>query len=229
TFYLADGSRVFTPTDGQVLQNGTFQSSTFVNGQGPLNVPGDLGPTCFTPGVLIDTPEGTRAVETLEPGDPVLTVDHGVQRLRDVLSTQTRGIGVFAPVRITEGALGNTRDLIVSQQHRILLTGWKAQLYCGEDEVLVAARHLVNADTIHIMPQAQVTYIHLLFDRHELVMSEGIATESYFGAAPVRPGAEGTAAELCALFPHASAKGGTSPRTLARPALKHHESGLMLA
>lgn len=47
TFYLSGGRRVFTPTDGQVLQNGTFVSSTWVNSQGPLLV-SQLGPTCFT-------------------------------------------------------------------------------------------------------------------------------------------------------------------------------------
>ena len=50
TFYLANGQRVFTPTDGQVLQNGTFVSATFVTTQGPVAVPTELGPACFTPG-----------------------------------------------------------------------------------------------------------------------------------------------------------------------------------
>jgi archaellum component FlaF (FlaF/FlaG flagellin family) len=43
TFYLRNGQRVFTPTDGQVLKNGTFVSATFVTGQGPLAVPDSSG------------------------------------------------------------------------------------------------------------------------------------------------------------------------------------------
>lgn len=46
TFYLADGRVVFTPSDGRVLQESTFVSSTFVVTQGPLPV-GSLGPPCF--------------------------------------------------------------------------------------------------------------------------------------------------------------------------------------
>ena len=49
------------------------------------------------------------------------------------------GAGAGAPVLIPAGALGNTRDLLVSQQHRMLVTGWRAELMFGEPEVLVAA------------------------------------------------------------------------------------------
>jgi len=52
TFYLADGRQVFTPTDGQVLQEGTFGNASAVTTQGPLDVP-DLGPPCFVAGTLI--------------------------------------------------------------------------------------------------------------------------------------------------------------------------------
>lgn len=37
---------------------------------------------CFTPGSLIATPFGERAVETLTPGDLALTHDHGPKILR---------------------------------------------------------------------------------------------------------------------------------------------------
>jgi len=66
TFYLADGRQAFTPTDGQVLENGTLVSSSGVTTQGPLTVP-EMGPTCFTPGAMIDTGSGARLVETLNP------------------------------------------------------------------------------------------------------------------------------------------------------------------
>ena len=65
TFYLADGRSVFTPTDGQVLQNGTFVSSTFVTTQGPLDV-NDLGPPCFTKGTMIKTPHGEIPAENID-------------------------------------------------------------------------------------------------------------------------------------------------------------------
>ena len=105
TFYLADGTRFFTPTDGQVLQSGTFVSSTFVTTQGPLDV-SDLGPPCFTPGTMIETPDGPRLVEDLQPGDMVTTVDHGAQPLLWVGRTRVQAEGKLAPIRFEAGVLG---------------------------------------------------------------------------------------------------------------------------
>ena len=220
TFYLANGDRVFTPTDGQVLQNGTFVSSTFVNSQGPLPV-GDLGPVCFTPGTLIETPGGRVAIETLAPGDLVLTRDGGPQPLRDIFFARFEARGRHAPVRFAPGALGNDGVLEVSQQHRMLLTGWRAELLFGEEEVLAPARHLLNGDTIRLRETGMVTYIHLLFDRHEIVTAGGIPSESYY---PGHPGALAAAREARAFFPEA----GSAPGA-ARRVLRAHEASLAVA
>lgn len=179
TFYLANGDRVFTPNDGQVLQNGTFVTSSFVNGQGPLDV-GDLGPPCFAAGTLIETERGMTPVQDIEVGDLVRTLDNGLQPVR---WRGTRGVAALdkrAPIRFAKGAIGNSRELLVSPQHKILVSGWRAELFFGEDEVLVAAAHLVNADTIHRAPRRHIDYHHLMFDRHEIILAEGIPTESFF-------------------------------------------------
>ena len=60
------------------------------------------------------------------------------------------------------------------------MSGWRAELFFGEEEVLVAAVHLVNADTIHRAPRRHVDYHHLMFDRHEVILAEGIPTESFY-------------------------------------------------
>lgn len=179
TFYLANGQRVFTPKDGSILENGsTFVSSTWVgpNTQMPVT---DLGPACFTPGILIDTADGPRPVETLEEGCLVVTRDHGLQPLRWIARRTTDGTGSHAPIRLCKGAIGNDRDMIVSPQHRFVIEGWRAELFFGQDEVLVAAKHLVNGDTIHVHKVDQVEYLHLVFDAHEIVFAEGCATESF--------------------------------------------------
>ncbi|PKP83673.1 MAG: type I secretion protein [Alphaproteobacteria bacterium HGW-Alphaproteobacteria-2] len=228
TFYLANGQRVFTPTDGQALESGTFVRSTFVNTQGPLLL-SQLGPPCFTIGTLIDTPEGPMPVEVLRPGMAVTTRDHGAQPLRWIGRQLHRAAGAFAPVRFMAGALGNTRDLLVSQQHRMLITGWRAELLFGEPEVLAPARHLVNGDTIHLQPGGEVEYFHLLFDRHEIVTAEGIPSESFY---PLGPGAEADRAiqaELHTLFPGFSRTDMHSRWQLARPVLRAHEARLLMA
>ncbi|MCP5038442.1 MAG: Hint domain-containing protein, partial [Rhodobacteraceae bacterium] len=150
TFYLADGTRVFTPDDGQALQNGTFVSSTWVSGQGPLDV-SDLGPTCFTSGTMIQTVDGTRLIEELEVSDLVMTRDHGPKPILWISRRSHPAKGMEAPVLIHQGALGNNADLLVSQQHRMLISGWRAELYLGVDEALIAAKHLVNDKTIRIV------------------------------------------------------------------------------
>ncbi|MFN3721839.1 MAG: Hint domain-containing protein [Paracoccaceae bacterium] len=134
---------------------------------------------CFVAGTLIHASDGLIPVEDLVPGDLVLTADHGFRPLRWTARRCVVGHGAAAPVLITAGALGNGRDLRLSQQHRIMLSDWRANLLFGTAEVLVAAHHLVNNSTIRITPSERVEYIHLLFDQHELIFSEGIPTESF--------------------------------------------------
>jgi hypothetical protein len=175
--------------------NGTEYSGSYIASKDDAFV-------CFTAGTLIHAATGLVPVEALVPGDRVLTVDHGFRVLRWIGQRTLPGRGRAAPVLIRAGALGNLRDLRVSQQHRLLLSGWRAELYMGESEVLVAARHLVNDSTIRIAPCPAVTYVHLLFDDHEIVFAEGIPSESF------HPGAVGLSCldrdvldEVLALFP----------------------------
>ncbi len=179
TFYLANGQRVFTPIDGSVLENATFVSSSWVspNTQMPVS---DLGPACFVRGTLIDTPDGPRRIEDLAEGDLVLTRDAGPQPVLWVSCRRASGDGNHAPIRIMAGALGNARDLLVSPQHRMVIDGWRAELYFGTDEVMVAAKHLVAThDRIHVQKMREVEYLHLLLDGHQIVYAEGIASESF--------------------------------------------------
>ncbi len=226
TFYLADGRRVFTPNDGQVLQNGTFVSSTFVTSQGPL-LTGQLGPPCFVTGTLIRTPRGERAVESLKPGDLVETLDHGARPLLWIGFTCADGTGRHAPVRIRAGALGNSRDLLVSPQHRMLVQGWQAELHFGQSEVLVPARHLVDGKSIVQQSVSDVGYWHLLFDRHEIIWSDGALSESFFPGDHILMQDRETQAELLALFPELADPAREIFATTARPALTRHEARVL--
>ncbi|UYV37328.1 Hint domain-containing protein [Rhodobacteraceae bacterium D3-12] len=227
TLYLADGRQVFTPTDGQALQNGTLVGATGVTTQGPLNV-SDLGPICFTPGTLIDTPEGARRIETLCVGDAVLTRDHGAQPIRWIGAQSICGKDEFAPVRFETGAVGNDAPLVVSPNHRVLVSGWQAELFCGVDEVLVAAKHLVNGLTVRIVPCETVTYLHLLCDAHEIVSAHGVWSESLYPAALQGHADRGTLREIRALFPELLV-GSRTGAGLARPMAKGFEAAMLAA
>ncbi len=223
TFYLADGTRVFTPTDGSVLQPGTLASTTFVTTQGPLDVTTDLGPPCFTPGTMIATPQGPRAVETLIAGDLVTTVDHGPQPLIWVGRTTVEAEGKLAPVQFQAGVLGLDQPLLVSPQHRMLIEDWRAPLLFGHPEALIAAHCLVNGDTVKRVEGGQVDYIHLLFERHEIIFANGAKSESYYpGHALTTPERE-TQAEILHLFPEFKARGARMPDT-ARPVVPAREA-----
>ncbi|MBF9034248.1 type I secretion protein [Rhodobacterales bacterium HKCCE2091] len=144
---------------------------------------------CFTPGTLILTETGERPVETLVPGDRVVTRDSGLQPLRWRGISRAQGLGRHAPVHIPAGdRFGLRRPLLVSPQHRMLLSGWQAELSFGASEVLVAAKHLVEGGQARVAECDLVAYVHLAFDRHEVIYAEGAPTESF------HPGGEGMAA-----------------------------------
>lgn len=224
TFYTDGVPAVFTPNDGQILQDGTFVSSTYVTSATQTPV-GSFGPTCFTHGTMIDVPGGRMPVERIGPGDLVLTRDHGPEPVRSVLRRDHEGSGHAAPVVIAKGVLGNDREMTLSQQHRVLVECAEAELLFGSHEVLVAAVHLVDGLGIRVAPRAQVTYFHLVFDRHEIVTADGIGAESYNLPHALATGHArcGVPSGIVDLIEHRKA-----PATsMKRPILKRHEVVLM--
>lgn len=178
---------------------------------------------CFTPGTRILTETGYRPVETLRAGDRLVTRDDGVRPLRWIGARRMLATAGAAPVRFAPQVLGSTRPLLVSPQHRMLLEGYEAQLLFGSDEVFASARHMVDGTGVTRVEGGEVTYIHLLMDRHQVIYAEGLPTESFFvgdeGLKALDPRAR---AGLFEAMPHlrgdVAGFGGT-----ARPCLKRHE------
>lgn len=200
--------------------------------------------TCFTAGTMIAAEAGTVAVEALRPGMLVLTRDRGLQAVRwhgvqHLGSAALRARPGLRPVRIRAGALGDgtpTTDLVVSPQHRILVRSPIALRMFGTIEVLVAARQLLCLDGIEVAEDLDsVTYVHFAFDRHEVVVSNGAATESlYPGPEALKAVGPAGRAELLAIFPQLvegdparmppaarMLAGGRQARSLA---LRHHQN-----
>jgi len=158
--------------------------------------------TCFAKGTQIKTAHGLCPVEEIKLGQMVWTKHAGLQPVRWVGTAVVCGTGSMAPVMIEAGALGNSRDLVVSQQHRIWIESAAAELYFGQSEVLVAAKHLCGLPGISSMPVAHIEYTHFMFDKHQIVRSNGILTESFFLAeTALKALEEGPQAELRAMFP----------------------------
>lgn len=180
---------------------------------------------CFTEGTQIDVPGGRVAVEWLRPGDEVETLDNGVQVLRWVGRVTRDAVGPDAPVEIGAGVLGDHGAVRLSGNHRVLVSGPRAELLFGESEVLVKAKHLVDGRAVRVVEGGEVTYFHLLFDRHEVLFANGLACESYHpGEATMKAFEPEVQEELLDLFPELR-EGVFGP--LARAEIRAREARLL--
>ena len=158
------------------------------------------------------------------------TRDRGLQPIRWIGHRQVEADGALAPVRIRQGALGNHRTLLVSPNHRVALRDARVEMLFGEDEVLVAAKHLVDGDKVQSLPSHAVTYVHLLFDQHEVIYSDGLPTESFLpGPQAVDIFEQETLDEIYALFPESCHETGDGYGRAARVILKAHEAAVLTA
>ncbi|MGH1445660.1 MAG: Hint domain-containing protein [Cognatishimia sp.] len=225
TYDVADaesGTIEFLDTDGNVTGSAHFEGIERI-------VP------CFTPGTLIATETGARNVSELKVGDLLHTRDHGLQKIRwigtrHLSKSDLNETPFLQPVLIRAGALGNAlpdRDMMVSPNHRVLVTDAKAELLFGEAEILVAAKHLIGTSGIEKAEVADVTYVHFMFERHEIVMSDGLWSESF------QPGLQALAGldapqrdEIYTLFPELMLDP-SSVFATARPVARKREAQLL--
>lgn len=164
--------------------------------------PGDTGLACFAEGTVLDTADGPRLIESIQSGDLVMTRDGGAQPVRWIGARTVSAMGQFAPICISKGVLGAQENVYVSPLHRMLVRGWRAELLFGEAEILVPAKSLINGDTVYRSPRPNVRYVHLLFDRHHIVTSSGLDSESFYPGALGLGGFDSQVAEeLYSLFP----------------------------
>ena len=139
----------------------------------------DIVAGAFARGTRIALADGTQApVETLRPGDCVITRDHAVQPLRWAGRVTLRAEGGFAPITVQPGVMGNPGALTVSPHHRLFLYRREAKALAGAAELLVQARHLVDDVSILRREGGFVEYFSLVFDAHEVIYAEGIPCES---------------------------------------------------
>ena len=144
---------------------------------------------CFAAGTRILTPNGTVVVEALSPGDRVITMAGECLPIRWIGRRKVdcrrhpypRAVW---PVRIKAHAFGPgcpERDLFLSPDHAIY-----------HDGVLIPVKYLLNGATLRQMRTARVDYFHLELSRHDVVLAEGLPSETFldfgnraaFGNAP---------------------------------------------
>ncbi|WP_324754479.1 Hint domain-containing protein [Roseovarius sp. Pro17] len=177
----------------------------------------DIQVVCFCTGTRITTKRGLVAIEDLSIGDMVLTMDNGYCPIRWLGRNTLDSIDLqmnpkLRPVRIAAGALGPNmpeKALMVSPQHRVLIRSVIALRMFGTKEVLIPAIKLCGMDGIEQMTDAtEVGYWHMLFDGHEIVYSNGAATESLFtGPEALKCVSAESRREIVALFPEIAVPG----------------------
>jgi hypothetical protein len=164
---------------------------------------------CFTEGTQILTVDGEILVEALCVGDEVITKDAGPQKVRWIGRKSLSGLGPInqsnQPITIKAHAFGPnvpSRDTKLSPNHAILNDHWKASLYFGDTEVLMAAKGLLNTDYAFRSPVPSVTYFHILLDQHNLLQANGLWSESlYLGSECMKMLSPPNRSEIFDLFP----------------------------
>lgn len=175
-------------------------------------------------GSMVETPEGSRPIESLAVGDMVFTTDHGPRPIRRAPFIRLSVPELIAhpqlrPIVVEAGTLGNQRALLVSPRQRLLTSGWRAELVFGRREAMVPAGALVDGSTVRRAPlTGPVSYYRPVFDAAERVICEGTVTEC------PRPGMgpSDDAGPFDSLFPGpetpaAAASPGTTSQTPLRP------------
>jgi hypothetical protein len=146
-------------------------------GATPINTTATAAPVCFAAGTQILTPRGEVTVETLEIGDEVVTAS-GAHRPITWIGHRNMALerqSAAQPIRIKAGAVAPgvpNADLLVSPGHRLLI-----------DDVLVCASDLVNGSSILREQVATVSYWHVELETHDVLIAQGMPSESYLEAA----------------------------------------------
>jgi hypothetical protein len=198
--YTLDGSNNRSAFQGYVLlsrmgylQDGAQYNVTFSSNryESSLYLITDNFIMCFLSGTRIAVPSGETPVERIRVGDSVVT-GNGPQ-LVSWISSSCKDCANSAPVVFTpaalaspalslaEGAILPERPLKVSQQHCMVVTDDRARAFIGTDTFLLAAKHLINGDTIYLDHSAgEVEYFHLMFEQHQIVLAESAWSESFY-------------------------------------------------
>jgi hypothetical protein len=226
-FFVTDGSGTQTLMDQ--FGNGAIALTNADFAPPPVYI-------CFCNGTKILTPTGHRNVETLRIGNvvlndegqpkPIVWVGRSDVSFAEMLQTPERRPICIAANSIEPGVPFS--DLFVSAQHRVALGDAATELLFGEQKVLVAAKHLIGTIAQRIMPVAGISYYHILLEDHEIVISNGLTTESVQLSPRIIDGLSQSAR----MSIYDILRGDALPRYLDRPdaipSLRAHESKALI-
>ena len=153
---------------------------------------------CYTTGTLIGTERGQVAIEDLSNEDRILDRNGNLHPILWIGKTTTNASGSNRAVIIPQGVFGLERDMIVSQQHCMVMS-------LNGTDYLVKAKFLaeMNWQECRFMKTGEeVTYFHLLLPQHTIINADGAWSESFYpGAQIMRTLKVATRTALAAVLP----------------------------
>lgn len=202
TLYSVDGVTTFT-----VGQNVSATKNNLTN-----NFDSDVGPViCLTTGTRVLKPDGWTQIEDIQVGDQIVTENDHVETVRwigrrKLDQSELKLNPKLFPVVISQGTLGAglpTQDLRVSRQHRMMVQSKIAERMFGRPEVLISAIKLTALPGVFVDETVdEIEYVHVLFDKHEIIFAEGAPTESlYTGPEALKSVGDEAREEILSLFP----------------------------
>lgn len=244
---MATGAELTYQTSATALQmaNSIFGDGVTVTGasySGPTNSKaiysnGQLSPGVVpgTTGVILST--GNAADFTHSSGDPNRSTGTSTNTAgtdNNALFNALAGTNTFDAVWLNVDFIPTsnvmTMRFVLASEEYPEYADHLAELLFGETEVLVAAKDLVNDRTVRVQAGGVVDYVHLMFDRHQVVFAEGLAAESFLpGSQTDKCFAAPVVAELYSLFPQLDPETGRGYGPSARRILRGFEAQVLLA
>jgi hypothetical protein len=200
SFYSADNIAAFNATEGAAsgaTSESILEHTDVAIGQSyQWDIDGNLtfetieggdSVLCLAGCSHVWTERGEIYAQDLNVGDMVWTADHGFQPVKWIGKTELSAEYLSQhpnqqSITLIKNCLGSgfpRSDLTVSRQHRVLVSSPVAERMTGEFEVLVPAVKLLDVPGVEFSaPDKGVTYVHLLFERHEVILAEGALVES---------------------------------------------------
>jgi hypothetical protein len=187
----ATGGAASGTTSTQIGQAGAGESLETSDGGTSYvtqTTPNDGSIPCFARGTRLATSDGMKRVEELQSGDVLINQSGQPVPVQLILSTKVGPRRLahapkLHPICLSAGCLGvglPMRDLCLSPQHRVLVTSPIVQRMFGASAALIAAKRLTTLPGIYQMTDVtQIEYFHVITENHEVLMSEGVPSESF--------------------------------------------------
>lgn len=138
--------------------------------------------SAFGRGLLLTTPHGPCAIEDLQPGMQVETVEHGFQTVQWIGSMQIiPNVPADRPelsrlVRIMADRFGIGRPVVDT----ILGPGARVLRGQGPDAAYVPVQDLVDGDGVfQLTPPSPTRVFHVVLPQHATIVTSGLPTESF--------------------------------------------------